>query len=61
MVLALVEAGTCMAMHHSGCTSTVYKQWDPHVLICVQGTGPQCSAMYGPQPQPSFREKATAT
>lgn len=57
MVLALVEAGTRMAMHHSGCTSTVYRQWDPHVLICVQGTGLQCSAM----PQPSFRENATAT
>ena len=44
-----------------GCTSTVHKQWDPHVLVCVQGTGLQCSAMHGPQPQPSFREKAMAT
>lgn len=61
LVLALGKAGTRMAVHHSGCTSTVHKQWGPHVLICDQGTGLQCSAVHGPQPQPSFRETAMAT
>ena len=60
MVMAQAEAGTRMSMHHLGCTSTLHKQWDPYVLICVQGTGLRCSAMQVPRPQPSFGEKAMA-